>query len=576
MNNYDTQAVTAAIQAGNEAYYDAGEKNELTEAEMNDIFAAANEIGIEIVPLFNTPFHMEAVITAMGQLNIQDAYYGNNKACLNLSNDYATAFVKALMQKYITYFQGNGCKYFNFGADEYVGGWNTTFYNYANEIVSMISAAGMKARIFNDSFRSDSNNGYVSGAQVCYWASNSGYASTKAVYEYAKEIINTNQDFYYVVNKDTQQATWYPHTYYTFSGSYDEAKWVDYAKTFSNTTYKNHGSNNNGAESITPVGSMFCIWCDNPSHKDETQIAKEIRMILRVIGVRMKNENTYKASNELVEGGFKADGTINVPTKTVGNGSGNTTADNDTVRVTGPNLAALTAPEHTGQIADIKAVDGRIKAYDVTPSTADSNYTEKAEVRIKIPEGWDSSKVIAFIVESDSTVNDITGKTEDGWYAFTAPHFSVMGIYEKAATTEVGGTITIVEGKEEVLTVDGKVAENKIGDPADKAVAIKTGVNYDTKPGEGTQFTLGNKITTGDGVISDGNGNYLVVSEKGEISNTKEIADATVFNVTSSSGYWTTYTIQVKGRNQYLTINNNNKLAIQNSSSSWDYYDYDG
>lgn len=179
-------------------------------------------------------------------------------------------------------------------------------------------------------------------------------------------------------------------------------------------------------------------------------------------------------------------------------------------------------------------------------------------------------------MESDSTVNDITGKTEDGWYAFTASHFSVMGIYEKAATTEVGRTITIVEGKEEVLTVDGKVAENKIGDPADKAVAIKTGVNYDTKPGEGTQFTLGNKITTGDGVISDGNGNYLVVSEKGEISNTKEIADATVFNVTSSSGYWTTYTIQVKGRNQYLTINNNNKLAIQNSSSSWDYYDYDG
>lgn len=292
-------------------------------------------------------------------------------------------------------------------------------------------------------------------------------------------------------------------------------------------------------------------------------------MILRVIGARMQNSDIYSASDVHVEGGFKADGTINVPTnnKTVVN-------DNDTVRVTGPNLAALKCETATVTIQG--AAEGKIAAYNVTPSTADSNYTEKAEVRIKIPEGWDSSKVIAFIVESDSTVNDITGKTEDGWYAFTAPHFSVMGIYEKAATTEVGGTITIVEGKEEVLTVDGKVAENKIGDPADKAVAIKTGVNYDTKPGEGTQFTLGNKITTGDGVISDGNGNYLVVSEKGEISNTKEIADATVFNVTSSSGYWTTYTIQVKGRNQYLTINNNNKLAIQNSSSSWDYYDYDG
>lgn len=432
----------------------------------------------------------------------------------------------------------------------------------------------MNARIFNDSFRSDSNNGYVNNAQVCYWSSNSGYASTATVYNYAKEIINTNQDFYYVVNKDTQQSTWSPNSYYAFSGSFDETTWVNYAKNFSNTTYKNFAGYNNGAESITPVGSMFCIWCDNPSHKDETQIAKEIRMILRVIGARMQNSDIYSASDVLVEGGFKADGTINVPTnnKTVGNGSGNTTADNDTVRVTGPNLAALTAPEHTGEIAGIEAVEGRIMAYDVTPSTADNTYTGEAEVRIKIPAEWDSSKVNAFIVGNDSTVNDITGKTEDGWYVFTAPHFSVMGIYEKAATTEVGGTITIVEGKEEVLTVDGEVAKNKIGDPADTAVAIKTGVEYGTKPGEGTQFTLGNKITTGDGVISDGNGNYLVVSEKGEISNTKEIADATVFNVTSS-GYLTTYyTIQVKGRNQYLTINNNNKLAIQNSSSPWYYY----
>lgn len=569
VNTYEKQAVTDAIKEGNKAYYNAGEKNELTEAEMDEIFVAADKIGIEIVPLFNTPFHMEAVITAMGKLNITNAYYDSNKACLNLSNNYATAFVKALMQKYITYFQGKGCKYFNFGADEYTGGWNSTFYNYANEIVSMISAAGMNARIFNDSFRSDSNNGYVNNAQVCYWSSNSGYASTATVYNYAKKIINTNQDFYYVVNKDTQQSTWSPNSYYAFSGSFDETTWVNYAKNFSNTTYKNFAGYNNGAESITPVGSMFCIWCDNPSHKDETQIAKEIRMILRVIGACMQNSDIYSASNELVEGGFKADGTINVPTnnKTVVN-------DNDTVRVTGPNLAALTAPEHTGEIAGIEAVEGRIMAYDVTPSTADNTYTGEAEVRIKIPAEWDSSKVNAFIVGNDSTVNDITGKTEDGWYVFTAPHFSVMGIYEKAATTEVGGTITIVEGKEEVLTVDGEVAKNKIGDPADTAVAIKTGVEYGTKPGEGTQFTLGNKITTGDGVISDGNGHYMVVSDTGSISNTTEIANATVFTVTSSSGYWTTtYTIQVKDKSQYLTINNNNKLAIQNSSSSWDYYD---
>ena len=563
VNTYEKQAVTDAIKEGNKAYYNAGEKNELTEAEMDEIFVAADKIGIEIVPLFNTPFHMEAVITAMGKLNITNAYYGSNKACLDLSNDYATAFVKALMQKYITYFQGKGCKYFNFGADEYVGGWNTTFYNYANEIVSMISAAGMKARIFNDSFRSDSNNGYVSGAQVCYWASNSGYASTKAVYEYAKEIINTNQDFYYVVNKDTQQATWYPHTYYTFSGSYDEAKWVDYAKTFSNTTYKNFAGYNNGAESITPVGSMFCIWCDNPSHKDETQIAKEIRMILRVIGARMQNKNDYSASDVLVEGGFKADGTINVPTNTttVGNGNGNaTTADNDTVRVTGPNLAALKCK--TATVAIQGAAEGKIAAYDVTPSTADSNYTKKAEVRIKIPEGWDSSKVIAFIVENDGTVKDINGTaTEDGWYMFTAPHFSVMGIYEKDVTY-VEKTVTVAVGDSETVTIEGYDYSEQVGEIDTNIATVKVTCEGVTI----SEFTPATSISN--------NAKYIVkygdkyIDENGKLTdNISEAAEWTY------ERYNNTYGKLKNSKDQYLTYQSNGSFTtVQGyNNNSWLY-----
>lgn len=493
VNNYDTQAVTAAIQAGNEAYYDAGEKNELTEAEMNDIFAAANEIGIEIVPLFNTPFHMEAVITAMGQLNIQDAYYGNNKACLNLSNDYATAFVKALMQKYITYFQGNGCKYFNFGADEYVGGWNNTFYSYANDVAKMISEAGMTARAFNDSFRYNSNT-YISNEylkDVCYWYtgySGNLYSGAKTIADSGYNLINTNKDYYYVLDSSKSSE------YKLSSGNYNNGNnsWENYAGGFSNTTYNNWNTAvGNGNYTATPAGSMFCIWCDEPGQGTETEVAQQIRMILRVIGARMKNENTYKASNVLVEGGFKADGTINVPTNntTVGNGSGNaTTADNDTVRVTGPNLAALTAPEHTGEIAGIKAVDGRIKAYNVTPSTADNNYTGEAEVRIKIPAEWDSSKVIAFIVE-DGTAKDIDGTaTEDGWYVFTAPHFSVMGIYEKAVEYLDGGTYDVPKGGE--LKLDRIEGKNLAGEypTADSSIATVEVTGEDEKTGSGFEY----------------------------------------------------------------------------------------
>lgn len=585
IGSHSSDEVKNALEAGNAHYNTYGDdengpnnqewitynpsKNALTETEMNAIIAHAQSKGIEIVPMLNTPGHMHAVLAAMSELGISgDLQVSGKPGCLNLENKAAVSFTKELVNKYVKYFADNGCNFFNAAMDEY-SSWENVFYNYANDIISIITGNNMTPRMFNDALRSN-NTISNSNVQVCYWFYGNDCYPVGQITQY--QLINANHDYYYVSTNENWNLY---REGYTFVGEYNEDTWINKAKQFNNNTF-NYGRGV-GTHVNNPVGSMFCIWCNTPGKNTETQIAQQIRMILRVIGARMQNSEIYSASNELVEGGFKADGTINVPTnnKTVGNGSGNTTADNDTVRVTGPNLAALTAPEHTGEIAGIKAVEGRIMAYDVTPSTADNNkYTGEAEVRIKIPAEWDSSKVNAFIVGNDSTVNDITGKTEDGWYVFTAPHFSVMGIYEKAATTEVGGTITIVEGKEEVLTVDGEVAYNKIGDPADTAVAIKTGVEYGTKPGEGTQFTLGNKITTGDGVISDGNGHYMVVSDTGSISNTTEIANATVFTVTSSSGYWTTtYTIQVKDKSQYLTINNNNKLAIQNSSSSWDYYD---
>lgn len=437
----------------------------------------------------------------MGRLGITKAYYGSNAACLNLSNDYATAFVKALMQKYITYFRGKGCKYFNFGADEYVGGWNDTFYNYANDVAKMISEAGMTARAFNDSFRYNSNT-YISNEylkDVCYWYtgySGNLYSGAKTIADSGYNLINTNKDYYYVLDSSKSSE------YKLSSGNYNNGNnsWENYAGGFSNTTYNNWNTAvGNGNYTATPAGSMFCIWCDEPGQGTETEVAQQIRMILRVIGARMKNSDIYSASDVLVEGGFKADGTINVPTnnKTVVN-------DNDTVRVTGPNLAKLTAPEHTGVIAGIKAVDGRIKAYDVTPSTADSNYTEKAEVCIKIPAEWDISKVIAFIVESDGAVKDINGTaTDDGWYVFTAPHFSVMGIYEKAATTEVGGTIEITKGSTGVITVPGDVT-NSVGEIADKTVAEKVEVKPVQQTGETISYSA--TASTDAGV----NGNYVV------------------------------------------------------------------
>lgn len=511
IGSHSSDEVKNALEAGNAHYNTYGDdengpnnqewitynpsKNALTETEMNAIIAHAQSKGIEIVPMLNTPGHMHAVLAAMSKLGISGNLQVSGKpGCLNLENTVAVSFTKELVSKYVKYFADNGCNFFNAAMDEY-SSWENVFYNYANEIISIITKYNMTPRMFNDALRRN-NTISNSNVQVCYWFYGNNCYPVDDITQY--QLINANHDYYYVSTNENWNLY---REGYTFVGEYNEDTWINKAKQFNNNTF-NYGSGV-GTTVNNPVGSMFCIWCNTPGKNTETQIAQQIRMILRVIGARMQNSDIYSASNELVEGGFKADGTINVPTnnKTVGNGSGNTTADNDTVRVTGPNLAALKCETATVTIQG--AAEGKIAAYNVTPSTADSNYTEKAEVRIKIPAEWDSSKVIAFIVE-DGTAKDIDGTaTEDGWYVFTAPHFSVMGIYEKAATTEVGGTIEITKGSTGVITVPGDVT-NSVGEIADKTVAEKVEVKPVQQTGETISYSA--TASTDAGV----NGNYVV------------------------------------------------------------------
>ena len=497
IGSHSSDEVKNALEAGNAHYNTYGDdengpnnqewitynpsKNALTETEMNAIIAHAQSKGIEIVPMLNTPGHMHAVLAAMSKLGISGNLQVSGKpGCLNLENTVAVSFTKELVSKYVKYFADNGCNFFNAAMDEY-SSWENVFYNYANEIISIITKYNMTPRMFNDALRRN-NTISNSNVQVCYWFYGNNCYPVDDITQY--QLINANHDYYYVSTNEN----WNLHREgYTFVGEYNEDTWINKAKQFNNNTF-NYGSGV-GTTVNNPVGSMFCIWCNTPGKNTETQIAQQIRMILRVIGARMQNSDIYSASNELVEGGFKADGTINVPTnnKTVGNGSGNTTADNDTVRVTGPNLAALKCETTTVTIQG--AAEGKIAAYDVTPSTADNNkYIGEAEVRIKIPEGWDKTKVKAFIVE-DGTAKDIAdGKVDGEWYVFTAPHFSVMGIYEKAVEYLDGGTYDVPKGGE--LKLDRIEGKNLAGEypTADSSIATVEVTGEDEKTGSGFEY----------------------------------------------------------------------------------------
>ncbi len=478
LNDMDKEipGITNAIAEGNENFYpNSGQKSVLTESEMTEIIQYANGKKIEIVPLLNMPGHMDGILSTStyskyrlkGTVNGEERYDGS----LDLNNTDAVDFGKKLLAMYVEYFADKGCKFFNFGADEYgqniqnpyigTSVANVTYnqlINYMNACVAIIENAGMTARCFNDfvCYNHATTCALKQSVQVCYWSNQwngSEYNTVDVINNAGYKLINTNQKWYFVPSK---------------ADEYGKDVVLSNFKTFDVTKFQNIKSGWNSTSTTysqitggNNVGAMFCVWCDTPS------VAVDLSDVKELIAAMADANPTYFTK-------------VTIPTTTVGNA---TTADNDTVRVTGPNLAALKCETTTVTIQG--AAEGKIAAYNVTPLTADNNkYTGGAEVRIKIPEGWDSSKVIAFIVE-DGTANDIVDgtATDDGWYVFTAPHFSVMGIYEKAATTEVGGTIEIAKGSTGVITVPGDVI-NSVGEIADPTVAAKEEVKTVQQTGE--------------------------------------------------------------------------------------------
>ena len=120
--------------------------------------------------------------------------------------------------------------------------------------------------------------------------------------------------------------------------------------------------------------------------------------------------------------------------------------------MTAPGLTGLSVKKAAAPSIDT-AAEGKVLAYDVTPTTESGNYAEAASVSFKTPSGWDTSRVRGFVVNTDGTVTDgLTGVVENGSFTFTAPHFSVMGIYQLSAdaptetkdiNVAVGGTVTV-------------------------------------------------------------------------------------------------------------------------------------
>lgn len=279
---YSSEAVSSAIHAGNEAYYNF-DVDELTQSEMDTIIDYATSKGMGVIPCVNTPGHMDAILDAATSLTGKNCSYNGSARTIDVTKDTAVAFTQALLQKYITYFAGKGCQLFNMGADEYAndiytgggmgfGNLQTTrkysyYVTYVNQVAKMIKDAGMTPMAFNDGiyFNSDTSSGkFDTDIIICYWSNGwSGYypmsASDLAAPDKGFKMVNTNGSYYWVLGKTDAQC-----------GAEKASKFN--VNTFPGSTISN------------PVGAMFCIWGDYPGAETEASVISKTADTIAAFG----------------------------------------------------------------------------------------------------------------------------------------------------------------------------------------------------------------------------------------------------------------------------------------------------
>lgn len=272
---YASEAVKKAITAGNDHYYKDPNGNALNETEMNRIVAYAKERGLHIIPVINSPGHMDSILVAMEELGMKNVRYSYNgkesERTVNIESDEAIAFTKELVKKYVTYFaNANVSEIFNFGADEYANdvfsnpGWGELqkiglydeFVVYANDLAKIIKDAGMKPMCFNDGIyynKKDSSGTFDQDIIISYWTAGWwGFNVAKAEYLVNKghKILNTNDAWYWVLgNIDT--------------GGYN------YNSTVNNINNKKFTDVTGASNELPIIGSMQCVWCDTPSKEHD-------------------------------------------------------------------------------------------------------------------------------------------------------------------------------------------------------------------------------------------------------------------------------------------------------------------
>lgn len=515
---YTSDDVTTAIEAGNKQYSNSKNTTDsaLSETDMDTIIAYARGKNIRIIPLINTPGHMNAILSAAKSLTRTTCAYNRSGTTIDVTNTTAVAFTQALLKKYVSYFAGKGCEYFNMGADEYANDIYTSgsmgfgqlqssgqyrdYVTYVNQVAKLIDDAGMTPMAFNDGIYYKSNEfggTFDSNIVVCYWTSgfNNGdggrYDPAPASFLVSKghKVINTQDAWYYVLGRS--------------NGTYGLSSAKKGANNTSVTSVPGGGA--------TPIGCMQCLWCDEPSASYSNTEVSNVKGLMQTLS---SNNPTYFAEVAPLGPSIKPE-----------SGTSLTVGSNGTVLT----ISGVTDGSTVTWTVDNLSV---IKLLAAGNDDGDSITGTRVTA---VPVGEGTATVTA----------TVDGKAYTVQLTVTDPN--TEHVYVSVGETS------------KIFTQSGDVTGNVVETDYNRSVASYTAEYVHTDASQ--KKTLGSKVTmnsdgTYTGVISDGT-NYLVIDSSGKISSTTKIADATEFTVVRNTTYYsgsrTYYTIQ--GNGHYLTVN---------------------
>ena len=511
VGSYTSDQVKNALTKGNKTYSNSNkgaDSSMLSESDMDAIIAYAEKNGISIIPMLNTPGHMDALVSAMSELKVGS---GRTSAEMSLTDDAQVNFVKALQQKYINYFAEKGSKYYNLAADEYSfsalsDSEYTAFARYVNAIAKMVKDAGMTPICYNDGINYSGKTTSVpfdTAILVCYWAQDANYASVTELSNAGFKIINNNDAWYYVLG-DYLYDVWADGQWgYNDALNGIKNTPVTQAKTVADTE-------------VPVVGSVLCCWCDGPA-KVYSSYKTQVYNLIKA----MADANpTY--FNDAVK--LPATDTGNQVSVVV-TGKKGQTATVDATSVTS-----------TYQF-DAENVEN-VVSYNVTPRVAGQNYTAQGTVTLPVPAGWvqDASRIRAYIIDNGA-VKLLSGTLADGKYTFDVPHFSEMGLLQIA---ENGGSTVSVSVNQGSTSSSYTLSGDNL--PNDGTYTTTDGfASYTVTTGTGeTVAEKAGTIVSGNTYII-GNGTQYVKLDGTSITSTTNPAEATQWTLTASSdGYYIT------------------------------------